>query len=229
MSKVVVFGAGKLAEVAYYYLTNDSPHDLAAFTVDGAYQNTKELLGLPVVPFEELQQKYPPDDFRMLVVIGYQDLNRLRAAKVEEAKQKGYRLISYVSSSAVNLGGSKIGENCFILENQTIQPCVEIGNNVTLWSGNHVGHHSKIGDHCFITSHVVISGITTIEPYCFLGVNATIGHGVTIGRESVVGAGCLLTKSIKPKSVYAAKNAKLCAMDSERFMSFSRLVEGAAP
>ena len=50
------------------------------------------------------------------------------------------------------------GDNCFILEDNTIQPFVSIGNNVTLWSGNHIGHDSTIDDHCFIASHVVVSG-----------------------------------------------------------------------
>ena len=50
------------------------------------------------------------------------------------------------------------GDNCFILEDNTVQPFVRIGSNVTLWSGNHIGHDSTIGDHCFISSHVVVSG-----------------------------------------------------------------------
>jgi len=180
----------------------------------------------PAVPFEEIQEQYPPDDFEMLVAVGYQDLNRLRATKYEEAKAKGYRLISYVSSTAVNVAGIEVGENCFILENQTIQPCTKIGDNVTLWSGNHIGHHSSIGDHCFVTSHVVVSGVTTIEPYCFVGVNATIGHGVTVGRESIIGAGALVTKSTPASSVYVARNTKRFEADSRRFMEMSRLLEG---
>ena len=226
MSQVVLFGAGKTAEVAYHYLTGDSPHDVVAFTVDADYLPGDSMLGLPAVAFEEVQQRYPPDDFEMLVAVGYQDLNRVRAAKCEQAKQKGYRLISFISSRAANVAGVEVGENCFILENQTIQPCTKIGNNVTLWSGNHIGHHSSIGDHCFITSHVVVSGITTIEPYCFIGVNATIGHGVTIGRESIIGASALITKNTPPSSVYVARNTKRFDADSRRFMEMSRLLEG---
>ena len=223
MSKIVVFGAGKIAEVAYYYLTNDSPHEVVAFTVDGEYLTASELLGRPVVAAEEIHEKYPPGDFAMLVAIGYQQLNRVRAAKYEEARQKGYELITYVSSKASNVADVEIGENCLILENQSIQPGSKIGNNVTLWSGNHIGHHSTVGDHCFITSHVVISGTTVIEPYCFIGVNVSIGHGITIGCESILGAGSLVTKSTQPKSVYVTKDTEPFALDSDRFMRLSGL------
>ena len=49
MSKIVIFGAGKIADEAYFYLTNDSPHEVVAFTVDGEHLGATEKLGLPVV------------------------------------------------------------------------------------------------------------------------------------------------------------------------------------
>lgn len=223
MSKVVLFGAGKIAEVAYYHLTNDSPHEVVAFTVDGQFLTASELLGLPVVAAEELPERFPPGDFAMLVAVGYQQLNELRAAKCRDAKDKGYELISYVSSRASNVADVEIGENCLILENQSIQPGAKIGNNVTVWSGNHIGHHSTVGDHCFITSGVVISGGTVIEPYCFIGVNVSIGHGITIGSRSILGAGSLITKSAGPKSVYITPDTEPYRLDSDRFMRLTNL------
>ena len=159
----------------------------------------------------------------MFIAVGYQDLNRFRAKKYYEAKALGYNLISYISSRASNFGNVEVGDNCFILENQAIQPCSKIGSNITIWSGNHIGHHSIIQDHCFITSQVVISGGTTIEEYCFIGVNASIGHAITIGRESIIGAGTLITKSTKPKSVYIAKDTEPFKLDSDQFLRFSKL------
>lgn len=223
MSKVVLFGAGKIAQVAYYHLRNDSPHEVVAFAVDGQFLTTSELLGLPVVAAEELPARFPPGDFAMLVAVGYQKLNELRAAKCREFKEQGYELISYLSSRASNVADAQIGENCLILENQTIQPGATIGHNVTLWSGNHIGHHSTVADHCFITSGVVISGGTVIEPYCFIGVNVSIGHGITIGSRSILGAGSLVTKSTAPKSVYITRDTEPYRLDSDRFMRLSGL------
>ena len=223
MSKVVVFGAGKIADQAYFYLTNDSPHEIVAFTVDGAYLTQGEMFGRPVVPFEEVQSKYPPDDFKMFIAVGYQNLNKFRAQKYAESKAKGYELISYISSRASNFGQVEVGDNCFILEYAVIQPCSKVGSNVFIWSGNHIGHHASVGDHCYISGQVVISGSTTIEPYCFIGVNATIGHEITIGRESFIGAGVLITKNVEPRSVYITQDTPRYRLDSPSFLRLTKM------
>ncbi|HYH84638.1 MAG TPA: acetyltransferase [Pyrinomonadaceae bacterium] len=223
MSKIVIFGAGKIADEAYFYLTNDSPHDVVAFTVDGEHLSAKEKLGLPVVAFEEIERTHPPGDFKMFVAVGYQELNKLRARKYEEAKARGYELVSYVSSRASNFGGVEVGDNCFVLEFVTIQPCARVGNDVFLWSGNHVGHHASVGDHCYIAGNVVISGSTVIEPYCFVGVSATIGHEITVGAESFVGAGSLITKNVAPKSVYVTPDTQKFRLDSDAFLRLTKM------
>lgn len=223
MSKIVLFGAGKIADVAYFQLTNDSPHDVVAFAVDGEYIAQKEKWGLPVIAFDDVLNTYPPDDFKMLVAVGYQDLNRFRARKYEEAKAKGYELISYVSSHASNFSNVEIGDNCMVLENAVLQPCSKMGNNVFFWNGNHLGHHARVEDHCYIAGQVVISGAAVIEPYCFLGVNATIGHEVTIGRESFIGAGALVTKNAAPKSVYIIPDTPKFRLDSDSFLKLTKM------
>jgi sugar O-acyltransferase (sialic acid O-acetyltransferase NeuD family) len=223
MSKVVIFGAGKIADEAYFYLTNDSPHEIVAFTIDAAYLSGREKLGLPVVAFEEVQEKYPPDDYQMFVAVGYQDLNRFRAERYEEAKARGYKLISYVSSRASNLAQVEIGDNCFVLEFAVIQPCSRIGNDVFIWSGNHIGHHARIEDHCYIAGNVVISGNTVVEPFCFVGVSATLGHEITVGRESFIGAGSLITKNVAPKSVYITPDTQKFRLDSSAFLRLTKM------
>lgn len=223
MSKIVIFGAGKIADEAYFYLTNDSPHEVVAFTVDREHLNAGQKLGLPVIAFESVARDYPPDEFKMFVAVGYQDLNKFRARKYEEAKTKGYELISYVSTRAANFGGVEIGDNCLVLEFVTIQPCAKIGNDVFLWSGNHVGHHARVGDHCYIAGNVVISGNTRIEPYCFIGVSASLGHEITIGRESLIGAGSLITKEVAPHSVYISPDTQKYRLDSSTFLRLTKM------
>lgn len=223
MSKVVIFGAGKIADEAYFYLTNDSPHEIVAFTVDREFLTGQEKLGLPLVAFEEVQDKYPADQYQMFVAVGYQDLNHFRAQKYDEAKAKGYGLVSYVSSRAANFGNVEIGDNCLVLEFATIQPCASVGNDVFIWSGNHVGHHASLGDHCYIAGNVVISGNTKIEPYCFIGVSATLGHEITIGQESLIGAGSLITKNVAPQSVYITADTQKYRLDSITFQRLTKM------
>ncbi len=223
MSKIILFGSGKIADVVYHQLKHDSPHEVVAFTVDGEFLSQKEKWGLPVIAFDDVLNAYPPNDFKMLVAVGYQDLNRFRARKYEEAKAKGYALISYVSSRASNFSNIEIGDNCLILENAVIQPCTKVGNDVFFWNGNHLGHHASIEDHCYVAGQVVISGAATIGPYCFLGVNATIGHEVTIGRESFIGAGALITKNVPAKSVYIVPDTPKFRLDSDSFLKLTKM------
>jgi len=223
MSKIVIFGAGKIADEAYFYLTNDSRHEVVAFTVDGKYLPNKEKLGLPIIPFDDVARRYPPRDFKMFVAVGYQEMNKLRARKYEEAKAKGYELISYISSRASNFGNVEIGDNCLVLEFVTIQPCSRIGNNVFIWSGNHIGHHATVGDHCYIAGNVVISGNTRIDPYCFIGVSATLGHEIVVGEDSFIGAGSLITKNVEPRSVHITPDTPKFRLDSNAFLRLTKM------
>ena len=214
MEKVVIFGTSIMAEVVYYYLTKDSPYEVVAFTADKEFIAEKEFFKLPVIPFEDVENVYPPERFKMFIAVGYQKINKVRARKYAQAKEKGYALISYISSEAMVWDNVEIGDNCFIFENNVVQPCVKIGNDVIIWSGNHIGHHGTIGDHCYIASHVVISGLVKIEPYCFLGVNATIRDDITIARECIIGAGALILKDTKEREIYKGTATEPMALDS---------------
>jgi sugar O-acyltransferase (sialic acid O-acetyltransferase NeuD family) len=210
MSKLIIFGNGDIAQIAKYYFQIDSPHQVVAFTLDKNYIKENTFEGLPVVPFEDIEKQYPPSEFQMFIAIAYGEMNKLRERKFYEAKLKGYHLVSYISSKCTYLSPYKCGENCFIFEDNTIQPFVQIKDNVTIWSGNHIGHHSIIHSHNFISSHVVISGHCEIESNCFLGVNSTIAHYVKIAKGTLIGAGAIITKNTEPDSVYVpAKSVKL--------------------
>jgi len=226
MAKVVVFGVSQWADLAHFYLTHDSPHEVVAFTLDRDYLESKEHRGLPVVPFEEVEAHYPPGDFEMFIPMSFKRMNHVRAEKYEHAKELGYELISYVSSKATIWPDFKCGDNCFIFEDNTIQPFVEIGNDVVMWSGNHIGHHSVIKDHVMITSHVVISGCCTIEPYCFFGVNATIRDETVIARETLVGMGVTILKDTKEFEVYKAMATQPASFRSDEIRSLSHKSKG---
>ena len=199
---LVIFGSGDIAQLAHYYFSADSNYEVVAFTLDAKYILEEEFCGLPVVAFENVAEKYSPQSHDIFVAIGYSKLNAVRKEKFLAAKEKGYKLASFISSRATVLNEGRFGENCFVFEDNTIQPFVTIGNNVTLWSGNHIGHHSVIHDHTFIASHVVISGGVEIGEQCFVGVNATLRDHIKIGDRCVVGAGALLLADAAPEGVY---------------------------
>ena len=215
MKKLIIFGIGEQAEMAYYYFTNDSNYEVAGFTVDKEFIDQKTLFDLPIVEFDIIKQIYPIDIYTLFIAIGYNKVNALRTDKYFACKEKGYKIASYISSKASILT-KNIGENCFILEDNTLQPYVQVGNNVTLWSGNHIGHHSIIKDNCFITSHVVISGGVEVGNSTFIGVNATLRDHIKIGKSNVIGAGALILGDTEDNKVYMEKATEVSRVPSHR-------------
>jgi sugar O-acyltransferase (sialic acid O-acetyltransferase NeuD family) len=209
MAKVIIFGVLDTAQLAYFYLKHDSIHEVVAFSVTEKYlPENKYFEGLPIIPFEEIHNHFPPSDFQFFAPMTARQMNKLRESVYNQIKSKGYKCISYISAKATLFPGAKIGENCFILEDNTIQPYTPIGNNVVLWSGNHIGHHGEIKDHVFVTSHVVLSGHCVVEPYCFFGVNATIRDAIHIAEGTLIGMGACVTRDTDPWGVYTGNPAK---------------------
>lgn len=216
--RAIIFGTGSFAEVADFYLTEDSDYEVVAFTINSDYMTASQLRGRPVVPLEELGDNYPPGDHDMFVAVGYKQMNAVRQSICEAARAKGYGLLNYVCSRATVWGELSASDNVFIFEDNTIQPFVTIGSGSVLWSGNHVGHHSRIGEYCFISSHVVVSGHCGIGSHCFIGVNATITDGVHVGARNLIGPAALIQRDTGDDEVYLAERTLKFPKPSSRFM-----------
>tara|TARA_Y100000385_G_C13009219_1_gene600871 strand:- start:297 stop:968 length:672 start_codon:yes stop_codon:yes gene_type:complete len=198
---LIIIGTTNNAKLAHYYFSTDSDYIVKCFAVNKKFISEGFFCGLPVYPIEEIEKKFPIQNYDAFVAIGYSKMNSIREKIYIEIKTKGYTLPNYISSKCTYLTNEQIGDNNLILENNTIQPFVKIGNNNVIWSGNHIGHDVNIKNNCFISSHVVISGFTTIENNCFLGVNSTLRDNIIIRDFSLIGAGATIMKSTKPKSV----------------------------
>lgn len=219
MAKVIIFGLNDFAELAHYYLENDSEHEVVAFSVNREFIGSKnEFYGKPIFAFEEIENFLGINDYLFFAPMSPKGMNSIRKNTYYEIKSKGYNCISYVSSKAT-VFNNRIGENCFILENNVLQPFTNIGNNVVLWSGNHIGHHGLIKDHCFFTSHVVMSGHCQIGESCFLGVNSTIRDGLTLAEGTLLAMHSSLNKGTQPWSVYLGSPAvKKEGLDSSKVL-----------
>jgi len=218
MSKVILFGTGRGADVAYRFLRRDSDHKICAFVVDRQYITKNTFHDLPVVAFEDVEQRFAPSEYQMLILLGYQKMNALRAEKYLAAKRKGYSFISYANSHFYRAEDLSLGENCFILDNQSISLDVKIGNNVVMWSSNHIGDLTKIGDHSWLSSHATIAAEVVVQPYCFIGIGATIGNKVTLGQGTFVGANALVASNTAESSVCVVGESEKVDVDSRTFM-----------
>ncbi|MDC3116830.1 acetyltransferase [Alphaproteobacteria bacterium] len=224
MKKLVIYGTGQIAEIAHYYFSLYSNFEVVAFTDNEKYLTDTKFLDLQVVKFENIENLYSPKNFYMFVAVSYKGLNSLRKKMYLAAKNKGYRLASFIFPDSHLINNIEIGENCLILENQTLQPFSKIGDNVFVWGNCVLGHHTKILDHCWLTSGTSIGGNSIINEKTFLGLNSTIGHFVEIGRENFIGANVLVTKNTQPKSVYIQKDTEKFKLDSDKFLIISKMI-----
>jgi UDP-3-O-[3-hydroxymyristoyl] glucosamine N-acyltransferase len=103
-----------------------------------------------------------------------------------------------------------------------VQPFVQLGKNIILWSGNHIGHHSIIDDHCFISSHVIISGYTKVGKHCFLGVNSTIINDVKISEDCWIGPGVTIAKDTEPGQFYKLHRAEPAKLSTYEFFNIKK-------
>lgn len=215
--RLVIIGDSAFAEVAYECFTHDSEYEVVGFAVEAAHLTKTELFGLPIVPFEQIEEHFSADQVFFYAALVYSQLNRLRNRLYQAAKAKGYRAASYISSRAFVWHNVEFGEHCFVFEDNTLQPFVRIGNNVVLWSGNHIGHHTVIQDNCFIASHVVISGFCNIGQKTFIGVNATLANNVRIGEDNWVGIGVTIVKDTEANQLFRGEQPEPAKISATRF------------
>lgn len=215
--KLIIVGDSAFAEIAHEYFDGDSDYEVVAFSVERAYLKRTEMRGLPIIAFEEIENQYDPATHEVYVATVYTQLNRLRTRLALAAKSKGYKLASYISSRAFVWRNVELGEHCFIFEDNTVQPFVKIANNVVLWSGNHIGHHSTIQSNCFISSHVVISGFCYVGENTFIGVNASIANNVNIAKDNWIGPSNIIMKNTEPGMLYKAEQSEPAKISTTRF------------
>lgn len=220
--KLVIVGDSAFAEVAYECFTHDSAYEVVGFAVESAFLSKQELFDLPVVALETVEKNFSPADVEFYAALVYTQLNTLRTRLYQAMKDKGYRAASYVSSRAFVWHNVKLGEHCFVFEDNTLQPFVAIGNNVVLWSGNHIGHHSVIQDNCFISSHVVVSGFCNVGRNTFIGVNAALANNVNVAEDNWIGVGAAITQDTQPDQVFKSVQAEPAKVSASRFFKVKK-------
>lgn len=220
--KLVIYGIGETAEIAADYFKEDSDFEVVGFTVDSSYLTIDSLLGLPVVPFEEVEKIFKTDVHHMFAAASFSKLNRTRTDMYNKAKAKGYTMATYISSKAFVWHNVEVGENVMIFENNVIQYSCKIGNNVILWSGNHIGHQTVIRNNAFISSHCVVSGYCDIGENCFLGVNSTFNDKILLTEDTFVSSGSLIVKNVHdPGGLYIGSPARRAPKSSWQIFNIS--------
>ncbi len=213
--KLLIVGLSNNAKLAAHYFEKYSEYSVKGFLVDKKYITSENFYSLPVFSLEDATKNFSPSEYFAFVAVGYSKMNAVREDLYLRTKSMGYTLPNFISPRCSWLTEERVGDNNFILEDNTIQPFVKIGSNNVLWSGNHIGHDVQIGDHNFITSHVVVSGFTKIHNNCFIGVNATLRDDIEIANKTLIAAGAIIMKDTKEGEVYLPARSTIHSKKSE--------------
>jgi sugar O-acyltransferase (sialic acid O-acetyltransferase NeuD family) len=216
--KIVIAGNAITAEILFTYLCRDARYEVAGFTVDDDFV-VQSGAGYPLtVGLSEAVSAFSPNTHRVIMALGYSDLNRTREVMFRRLKAMGYGFETYTHPEARVYTDNPLGEGSVVLPGAVIEPHAQVGANTMVWSNVTLAHHSSVGDHCWVAAGTVVSGQAKVLRNTFLGVSCTVVNAVTVGEFNVVGAAALISRDTKPHSVHLARSAEPFRYSSEDYV-----------
>ncbi|MCK9380260.1 MAG: acetyltransferase [Sulfuritalea sp.] len=220
MTKVILAGNAITADILYSYLRNDSRYEVIGLTVDDDFLTQGGVESLAAVGLSQVRETFPPQTCRVVMAVGYNDLNRVRESLFLRLKDMGYTMETYIHPDARVFTGHLLGEGCVVLPSAVIEPHAQIGANTMVWCNVTLAHHCSVAENCWIAAGTVISGQAKVLRNSFVGVNATVVNEVTVGEYNIVGAGALITKDTKSHAVNLARSAEPFRYSSEDYVKY---------
>lgn len=216
--RVIIYGVGAMARVLYSYLRRDPAWRVVAFTCDDEFCTSHTFCGLPLVPWRTVQHVYPPETHRMIMAVGYVQMNLVRQLKHNEGLAKDYEFVSYVHPSVMIHDDVTIGANVIIYDYSTIHPGAKIGNGTFIACNANVGHDCLVGNYCWINSGSMLAGGAKLGDNSFMGVSSSIAHGAKVGESNFIGANVMISEDTEDGAVWLPEKAVRHPMTSRQFV-----------
>lgn len=217
MKKVILVGNAITAEILYSYLRHDHRYEVMGLTVDDEFLDQGGVEGLAAAGLSRVREVFPPETCRVVMAVGYNDLNRGRESLFLRMKDMGYDVETYVHPDARVYTDCPLGEGCVVLPGAVIEPHVRVGANTMIWCNTTLAHHSSVAENCWIATGTVVSGQATVLRNSFLGVNSTVVNKVTVGEYNIVGAAAMISRDTKTYAVHLARSAEPFRYSSEDY------------
>lgn len=218
--KIILLGNSITAEIIYHYLLNDDRYEIVGVTIEDEFFDKPHFCDLNIYSLNNLELEFSPQEFNIIMAIGYHDINRTRERLFQAVKSKGYSIETYIHPDAKVYTHYPIGEGSLIMPFAVIEPFVCIGRNSVVWSNSTIAHHSIIGENCWLGTGAVVAGKTTLENNVFLGVSTTLVDEIIVGHHAIIGAGSLITKNINPYTVMLSRTAEVLRYNSNDYVKY---------
>lgn len=204
---LVIIGMGNFPRLLKYYLDQDDPRSVVAFSCDRAYipsdadgKPVTSFDGLPLVPFDELPDRFPSDRHDVLMGMGYSAMNDNRRRKFWECQHLGYHIASYFHSSC-SIHTDDIGEGNIMLERCLVYPFSKIGDGNLMFDTVNISHDSVVGDFNFFAGGTDLCGFVRIGSNCFFGKGSVLDVHFEAADHTLVGAGAYAKGRTEPYDV----------------------------
>ncbi|NOT12368.1 MAG: acetyltransferase [Methylococcaceae bacterium] len=220
MKKIILAGNAITADILLCYLAQDDRYQVLGLTVDDEFVLQGGIQGLDSIALSQLKNTCDPQEWAIIMAMGYNDINRSRESMFHRLKEMGYHIETYIHPDAKVYTQYPLGEGCVILPSAVIEPHVHLGANSMVWANTTLAHHSSVAENCWIASGAVISGQAEIGRNAFIGVNATIVNKVVVAEYSIIGAGALITKNTKASSVHLARSGEELRYSSQDYVKY---------
>lgn len=214
MDGIIVFGCTQFAKMVADYIEWERKYKVLGYTVNREYiPDGGMYFGKQVIPYEEIQQIYPPKKCMLVLAVAYQGMNHLREKIYYDAKNKGYTIYTYIHPT-VSLMAEEIGEGSIILEEVKLGYKCKLGKCNILFTGSCINHESVIGDFNYFAPECVLAGNVKVGKNCFFGCNSTIRNNIEVLDYTLVGAGVYINQNTREKGVYVPEKAVCIQRDS---------------
>lgn len=200
MKNLIIFGVNDFGRLLKYYIDIDDERKVEAFTVDREYVDREEFCGKPVIPFDELTERYSVSDYEILIAIGNSKMNQIREAVFKKCKDAKYTIATYIHSSC-SIHSQDMGEGNILLENCLVYPYSQIGKGNLLWDHVLISHDCVVGDFNTFSSYADLCGYVKIGNNGYFGKHCILNDYMEIADYTLVGAAAYAKKNTKPYDV----------------------------
>jgi serine acetyltransferase len=157
------------------------------------YGNTESLCGIPVIDSEDNLNKYK-DHYNFFCATNWSPQTDAMTTRNRQKRQKlinlltsEYSVISLIDPTAKISLSAKIGRGVYIDCMVMLEPGVNVGDFVSIYSHTCVGHHSTIHRNVVLQRQCSIAGQAVFEANAFLGVSVkALKTGATFGANSFI-------------------------------------------
>ena len=81
MQKIILWGNGYMTQILEYYINKDNAFEICAYTMDREYIKEKSFNSKPVIPFDEIEKHFSPQEYQLGIFMSAKKLNKIREEK----------------------------------------------------------------------------------------------------------------------------------------------------